>query len=115
MYDQYKKEYVDNHSVGMIYVKMKLAVDDKKHPEEFATWEKYYPQVVNQKEADRRGHMWIILEAKAVEGSAVPNGSNSLTPTMSVSSKESKKSKKELKKIAKKKELKSLIKAIKNY
>ena len=37
--------------------------------------------------ADERGYFWYVLEAKCVEGSAVPIGSNTATPTLSISDK----------------------------
>lgn len=107
MHNQYKKNYVDNHSVGMYYVKIELAVNDKKYEKEYAAWKKYIGSVVNAKDAEKAGMMWVVLEAKVKEGSAVPNGSNSLTPTRSVTQNESKDKKK--------KEAKALLKALKQY
>ncbi len=83
MFGEYKAGNVTNHSVGMRYVKIDLAVDDKKYfPEEFAIWEKYIDQVANRKEAEEKGYFWAVHEAKVVEGSAVPLGSNWATPTL---------------------------------
>lgn len=82
MLEQYANGWVKNHSVGMYYVKMDIAVDDKEMPNEFEAWNKYYPQIANQDTADERGYFWYVLEAKCVEGSAVPMGSNSATPTL---------------------------------
>lgn len=87
MFDQYSKGYVKNHSVGMGYVKMILCVnepDDTSYGAEFEAWEKYLPSVVNKERAEEAGFFWAILEAKAFEGSAVPRGSNIVTPTISV-------------------------------
>jgi hypothetical protein len=84
MHDQYAKGYVNNHSVGMRYVKMALAVNDDSYEEENATWEKYIGEVVNREDAEKQGYFWAVQEAKAIEGSAVPLGSNSITPTLSM-------------------------------
>ena len=84
MFDQYSKGYVDNHSVGMRYVKMELAVDDKDFEKEKDFFDKYIDQIINRKDAEEQGYFWIVTEAKVIEGSAVPNGSNPITPTMSI-------------------------------
>lgn len=85
MYNAYKRGYVDNHSVGMQYSKILLAMnsDKEEHAQYKINWDKYYPQVVNKADADKAGYFWPVLEAKAREGSAVPDGSNHITPTLS--------------------------------
>jgi hypothetical protein len=90
MYNQYAKGYVKNHSVYMQYVKMILCVnepDDLSYGAEYEAWQKYLPEVVNKDDAKERGYFWAITEAKIIEGSAVPIGANSLTPTLSVTAK----------------------------
>jgi len=81
MFEQYAKGYVKNHSVGMRYIKLVMAVNDEAYGAEFEAWEKYFPMVVNQDEAEKAGYFWAVPEAKAIEGSAVPIGSNMITPT----------------------------------
>lgn len=85
MFNEYKNGHVDNHSVGMQYVKMLMAMNsDKEHHAQYKiNWDKYYPLVTNKAEADKSGYFWPVLEAKAREGSAVPDGSNFITPTLS--------------------------------
>lgn len=85
MFDQYRKGYVKQHSVGMQYIKMVLCVnepDNEYYGAEFEAWEKYFPEVVNQEYALEKGFFWLIKEAKVIEGSAVPRGSNWATPTL---------------------------------
>jgi len=84
MFEQYKKDRVNNHSVGMQYVKMVLAINDDEYGAEFEAWEKYFPMIVNGNAAEEKGYFWAIKEAKVIEGSAVPLGSNFATPTISV-------------------------------
>jgi hypothetical protein len=86
MFNQYLKGNVTNHSVGMRYVKMELAVNskDKYFADEKATWDKYYNDIVNKSDVDEAGYFYAILEAKCVEGSAVLVGSNQFTPTISI-------------------------------
>ena len=84
MNDQYRKGYVRNHSAGMIYVKLVLCINDENYGAEYEAWQKYYPIVANKSELDEVGFFWAVKEAKVVEGSAVPRGSNYVTPTISV-------------------------------
>jgi hypothetical protein len=84
MADQYRKGYVKNHSVGMQYVKMTMCINDPDYGAEYEAWQKYYPEVINKEVADERGYFWAVKEAKVIEGSAVPRGSNYATPTLSV-------------------------------
>lgn len=82
MYELYKDGLVENHSVGMIYVDMGLAVNNPDYKEEFAAWNKYIDKIANKEEVESQGYFWPIYEAKIVEGSAVPFGSNWITPTL---------------------------------
>ena len=84
MFEAYSKGYVTNHSVGMQYVKLELAINDEEYEKEMNFWNKYIDQVVNRKDAEDAGYFWVVTEAKAIEGSAVPLGSNPITPTMSI-------------------------------
>lgn len=86
MYDQYLKGYVKNHSVGMQYVKIEMAVNSKEkyYEEEKAVWDKYIDSIVNKSQAESKGYFFAVTEAKAIEGSAVLRGSNMATPTISV-------------------------------
>lgn len=87
MFAQYLKGYVKNHSVGMRYVKIELAInsESKWDAEEKAVWDKYIDQIVNKEDAMNQGYFWAVTEAKVIEGSAVVRGSNYVTPTISVS------------------------------
>ena len=85
MYNQYKDGNVDNHSVGMQYVSIKMAMnsDNEDHAQYKAEWEKHYDSILNKADLDRKGYFWAVYEAKVREGSAVPLGSNYITPTLS--------------------------------
>lgn len=89
MFKQYAKGYVKNHSVGMRYVKIELAInsDSKWDVEEKEVWDKYIDEIVNKELAEQKGYFWAVSEAKIIEGSAVPIGSNTITPTLSTESK----------------------------
>lgn len=82
MFEQYANGWVRNHSVGMYYVKMDFAINDEDYPNEYEAWKKYYPQIANKETAEEKGYFWYVLEAKCVEGSSVPIGSNTATPTL---------------------------------
>jgi len=82
MFEQYKEGFVTNHSVGMRYVKMELAVNDEDYEKEKNFWDKYISQIINKEDAENLGYFWVVTEAKVIEGSAVPMGSNPVTPTI---------------------------------
>ena len=86
MFNQYAKGFVKEHSVGMRYVKLELAInsDSKWDKEEKDVWDKYIDQIANKEVAEGQGYFWAVQEAKIVEGSAVVKGSNPATPTISV-------------------------------
>ena len=81
----YKNGAIKQHSVGMQYVKIELAVNDPEEKEEFATWEKYKNEVINLDLAEETGYFWAVTEAKLIEISCVIRGSNELTPTLDAS------------------------------
>jgi len=82
MHEQYSKGYVDNHSVGMRYVKLTFCSNYEDFGAEFEAWEKYFPAVLNKEDVENQGYFWAVTEAKVIEGSAVTDGSNPLTPTL---------------------------------
>lgn len=92
MFDRYKANKVPQHSVGMRYVKLQLAMDNKKYPEEQKAWKDYYDMIANKEAVDDAGYFWAVTEAKNIEGSAVLRGSNFVTPTISVQEAEPEKS-----------------------
>jgi hypothetical protein len=86
MFEQYARGYVKNHSVGMCYVQLFMCLNsDKKYfIEEKENWDRYIDEVINRESAEEHGYFWAVTEAKFIEGSAVPIGSNPATPTQSV-------------------------------
>lgn len=86
MFDQYAKGFVKNHSVGMRYVKLDLALDsESKHDQvEKEVWDQHIDSVVNKSDAEAQGYFWAVGEAKIIEGSAVPVGSNQITPVLNI-------------------------------
>jgi hypothetical protein len=86
MFEQYKQGFVTNHSVGMRYVKLDIAINDTDYEKEKDYYDKYITQVINSDDAEKQGYFWVVTEAKAIEGSAVPMGSNPITPTINIKS-----------------------------
>lgn len=82
IFEQYKSGEVDQHSVGMYYVKIEFAVDDEDYEAENKVWKAYIDKIGNREKAEERGYFWAVKEAKLIEISAVLMGSNDLTPTV---------------------------------
>lgn len=90
MFEQIAKGFVKNHSVGMRYVQLFLAInsDSMDHTEQKAVWDKFFPDLVNKKDAESQGFFWAVTEAKIIEGSAVVRGSNIATPLLGIEAKD---------------------------
>ena len=82
IFQEYKDGNIDQHSVGMYYVKIDFAVNDKDHKAEFKTWNDNIDKIGNREKAEELGYFYAVKEAKLVEISAVLQGSNELTPTI---------------------------------
>jgi len=83
VYDAYKNNEVNQHSVGMQYVNLQIAVNQPQEVEAYKLWNEVYPLLGNPELADKMGYFWVVKEAKLKEYSCVLwQGSNSLTPTV---------------------------------
>lgn len=83
VYDAYKNNEINQHSVGMQYVNLQIAVKQPQEVEAYKLWNEIYPLLGNPEKADKDGFFWVVKEAKLKEYSCVLwNGSNSLTPTV---------------------------------
>lgn len=83
LYNAYLNDEVDQHSVGMQYVNIALAINDEEdYPREYEEWQKHIAKIGNRSRAEDKGYFWAIYEAKLIEVSAVLMGSNELTPTL---------------------------------
>lgn len=82
IYNEYKNGKINQHSVGMQYVKIDLAVNDEDYEDEFKVWQDNIDNIGNKEQAEEKGYFWFVREAKLIEISAVLLGSNELTPTL---------------------------------
>lgn len=85
-FNKYKSGKIKQHSIGLQYVKIGLAVNDPESVAEYELWQKYAPQVINQDLINEKGFFWVVPEIKLLEISAVLFGSNPITPTLEVKS-----------------------------
>ena len=77
-----KEMKIDQHSVGMRYIKVELAVNNEEYEDEYKNWSQYYGSIANKERADEVGYFWIVKEAALIEISAVLMGSNPITGTL---------------------------------
>lgn len=82
IFNEYKNGKINQHSVGMQYVKIDLAVNDDEFEEEIKLWNEYIDTIGNKEKVIEKGYFWLVREAKLIEISAVLMGSNELTPTL---------------------------------
>lgn len=82
VYSKYKAGKVKQHSIGLFYVTLELAINDSDYEKEQDFWNKYIDQVINKEVCEDAGYFWVVSEIKLVENSAVLFGSNILTPTL---------------------------------
>lgn len=81
---KYQRGLIKQHSIGMIYKDVVLAVNEPTAKEEYSNWLKYIPHVANRSEVEAKGYMYVVKEIELLEISAVLFGSNKLTPTTAV-------------------------------
>ena len=83
VFDAYLDGAIDQHSVGMRYIKIALAVnDEEQYPNEYKVWKEIISKIGNRSYAESKGYFYAVYEAALLETSAVLEGSNVLTPTL---------------------------------
>lgn len=85
VYKRYKTGRAKQHSIGLQYVKLELAINDPDYEKEKDFFDKYYSQIINKEVVDQSGYFWVVPEYKLIENSVVLFGANQLTPTLEVS------------------------------
>lgn len=78
VFEQYKTGEINQHSVGMQYVKLFLAANEPDDKDAFAAWQRYSPLIGNPAKLEQ-GYFFVCTEAKLREISAVLLGANELT------------------------------------
>lgn len=82
-YQDYLNDEIDQHSVGMQYMDIQLAVNDEEEfPKEYAVYQKYINKIGNRALVEEQGFFYAVSEAKLIEYSCVIAGSNELTPVL---------------------------------
>ena len=81
IFEMYKDGEINQHSVGMRYGHIELAVGDPRYEEEYSVWLAHIDKIGNKEAAMAQNYFWAVHSAKVFEGSAVIAGSNELTPT----------------------------------
>lgn len=82
IFGMYKADEIDQHSVGMRYITVDLALNDPNSPKQYALWSSILPKMGNPERATKKGYFWAVKEAALSEISAVLNGSNEITQTL---------------------------------
>jgi len=82
VFNQYRLKKINQHSIGLRYVGLDLAINDEESEKEMDFWNKYYPQVINKDMVEEYGFFWVVSEIGLLENSCVLFGANELTPTL---------------------------------
>lgn len=82
IYNQYKHNKINQHSIGLQYIDIALAINDPNDNDHYDIWVKYIDMAINKELAIERGYFWIVREYKLLENSSVLFGANELTPTL---------------------------------
>lgn len=82
VFQQYVDNEIDQHSVGMFYVDIKMAINSDDYPEEKKEFLLHIDKIGNKEDVLEDGFYWAVYEAKLDEISSVPDGSNELTFTL---------------------------------
>ena len=77
---EYQEGVIDQHSIGFQYVNLELVTADDD------MWSKYLALIINPKDAEACGYMFLVNEIKMYEWSPVSFGANELSPYLGVKS-----------------------------
>lgn len=84
VYKFYKNGKINQHSIGLQYVSLGMAINDEEFLGEYTLWQKYIDKVLNKQKAIDAGYFFIVTEIKVLENSCVLFGANELTPTLEI-------------------------------
>jgi hypothetical protein len=80
----YKNGKINQHSIGLQYLNIELAINDPDYEKEIDFWNKYIDKIINREYVEEKGYFWLVSEIKIYENSCVLFGANELTPTLEV-------------------------------
>lgn len=83
---KYRDGKINQHSIGLRYIEIELAINDPEDEKEIDFWNKYYSDIINKEIPDEYGFFFVVKEYSLLENSCVLMGSNQYTPTLEVSS-----------------------------
>ena len=95
VFNQYKSGKIKQHSIGLTYEKIDLAINDEDSEKEKEFFDKYIDKIINPEKAIEKGFFWVVQKIGLIENSAVLFGSNHATPTLDNNVKAEKSGKKE--------------------
>jgi hypothetical protein len=81
-YKFYKNGKINQHSIGLQYFAIDLAINDPDCEKEIDFWNKYIDKIINKDYVSEIGYFWLISDIKVMENSCVLFGANALTPTL---------------------------------
>lgn len=84
IFQMYQSNGINQHSIGLQYINLALAINDPEDFDHFKTWNEYFPQIINKQKATDYGFFFAVKEYKLIENSSVLFGANELTPTLSI-------------------------------
>jgi hypothetical protein len=112
IFEDYKNGVINQHSVGMQYVKVDLAVDDADDENGYKMYKNVLQMLGNPEKAEELGYFFVVSEAKLRETSAVLAGSNVLTGVYEENGMGEEEIKSMLQKFGNKKDLYNICKSI---
>lgn len=84
VYMFYKNGKINQHSIGLQYLSIELAINDPEYEKEVDFWNKYIDRIINKDMVIEKGYFWLISKARLIENSCVLFGACELTPTLEV-------------------------------
>lgn len=85
IFEDYLNNKINQHSVGMWYIELEIAIDDEDEKDAYKLWKEYIDKIGNPDFAKSVGVFWVVRKAGLREISAVLKGSNSITHTINSS------------------------------
>jgi|SRR5215211_589852 len=71
---EYQSGVIDQHSIGLHYLDLEILTADAKN------WKPWIDRLINPKDAEEYGYMFLVKEIRQIEFSPVSFGANKLTP-----------------------------------